>query len=157
MDYRIEQGAFPSLFGFSTSLHGDVADRFPQVEAFWERSRDRQDELLPHMDEPVWYDVNLNFRPDGYDHYIAVRSEEPIEGYDRLDIPAGTYAVFQTDRMKYPTGQLPDLRRRIATEWLPSSGYHLSDRPEITITHWLRAPHMEERFIEVWVPVCGQA
>lgn len=45
------------------------------------------------------------------------------------------------------------LRKRIVEEWLPSSGYLLSEAPEISVTHWFREPDKEKRYIELWIPV----
>lgn len=45
------------------------------------------------------------------------------------------------------------LRKRIASEWLPSSDYILTDRPEIVVTHWYRQSGNEKRYIELWIPV----
>ena len=157
MDYRIVKASFASLYGFCEPFRGDVVGRFTQEEEQWERSRDKQNELLEQTKDANWYEINMNFDKDGFEHYIAVESKAPILGYTRVDIPEGQYAVFETDRMNFPTTQLPDLRRKIASEWLPSSGYSLSDRPEITVTHWYQAPMKDNRYIEIWIPVSEES
>ena len=155
MDYRIENASFSSLFGFGEGFYGEVVERFSQEETLWERSREQQNELLSHVNIEDWYEINMNFRADGFDHFIAIKSDEPIPEYTEIDVPEGQYAVFETERMKYPITQLAAMRRQIATQWLPSSGYSIADRPEITVTHWYRSPRKAKRYIELWIPVKG--
>ena len=46
------------------------------------------------------------------------------------------------------------LRRRIAEEWLPSSGYRLADAPEIVMNFWYRTESKtDQRYIQLWIPV----
>ena len=46
-----------------------------------------------------------------------------------------------------------DLRRRIAEEWLPWSGYRLADAPEIVVTYWFDGDMKDERYRELWIPI----
>lgn len=73
--------------------------------------------------------------------------------FEDIVIPAGTYAIFEIERCKYPTQTYAELRKRIAAEWLPSSDYILTDRPESVVTHWYRKPEKENRYVELWFPV----
>ena len=156
MNYKIEQKSAFSLVGFKKHFIGDAAERFEQEKDFWCNTRNEQDVLLELRDteENIWYDINTNFSDDGYDHYIAITSDKtPPQGYEKVDIPAATYVVCETERVKYPTILHGDLRKQIVTEWLPSSGYQLSNSPEISVTHWYKNPNAEKRYIEIWLPI----
>ena len=49
------------------------------------------------------------------------------------------------------------LRRKAVSEWLPSSGYELSDAPEVAIVHWFYEPENDavnrSRYVELWLPI----
>lgn len=55
------------------------------------------------------------------DYWIAISSEEKVEGMEELIIPAAKWAVFEI------TGSMPEAMqngfKKIMTEWLPTSGY----------------------------------
>ena len=75
-------------------------------------------------------------------------------GLKTLDVPEGTYAVFQTPHTKYPVEDYMKLRENIATDWLPGSGYTLRKAPELAIYHWYTTPdNNKKRYIEIWIPV----
>lgn len=65
-----------------------------------------------------WYHINLA--------EDFVLGEEAVR-FEDIVIPAGTYAIFETERCQYPTQKHVELRKRIASEWLPSSDYILTD------------------------------
>ena len=57
----------------------------------------------------------------------------------------------------FPTNLVDELRRRIVTEWLPSSGYVLRDAPELGVIHWPFEDGNDElnnsHYCEIWLPV----
>ncbi|MEG6612944.1 AraC family transcriptional regulator [Pseudoclostridium thermosuccinogenes] len=156
MNYRIEQKPILCLVGYKARFKGDAGERFEQEKDFWVNTRKEQDIIaaLRDTDENIWYDINVNFSDDGYDHYIAVISDkEPPQGFYKIEIPAATYVVCETEKAKYPTLLHCDLRKKIVSEWLPSSGYQLANSPEIAVTHWYKKPNDSQRFIEIWLPI----
>ena len=75
-------------------------------------------------------------------------------GLKSLDVPEGTYAVFQTAHTKHPVEYYMQLRENIATDWLPGSGYTLRNAPELAIYHWYTTPdNNKKRYIEIWIPI----
>ena len=67
------------------------------------------------------------------------------------------YVICETDKMRYPTTAIKELRQEMVNEWLPSAGYQLADAPEIAVTHWYYA-HGDEtvnqsKYIELWLPI----
>ncbi len=168
MDYRIEEKPEMVLTGYKRFFTGSPAERDAQEEAFYVTTRLNQYALKGLAGDPVTsYGVMTNFREEGYDFYIAAKLrewerehlEEELENaedaarFENIAIPAHTYVVCETERCKYPTMIFPQLRRRIVEEWLPSSGYVLAEAPEISVTHWVRNPDSEKRYIELWLPV----
>ena len=71
------------------------------------------------------------FRKRTGDINIAVSSDADTE--NRLEeyvVPAATWAIFSGAG----TGiSIQELERRIATEWLPTSGYEFADAPDIEL------------------------
>lgn len=155
MNYRIEEKESMTFVGYKKNFQGDLSDRLDQESKFWLSTRKEQEGLEDiRIEEDVWYDINMNITDEGYDHYIAVKSNCEIpQGYEKIEIPKLTYAIFETDRSEYPTRVFMDLRKRVISEWLPSSEYVLAEGPEITVTHWFGNPNRENRYIELWIPV----
>ena len=79
--------------------------------------------------------------------------EEFAKELEHITIPKCTYAVFETERCTYPTLVFLELRRKIASEWLPTSGYQLKKAPEIVVSHWYRGEKSDERYRELWIPI----
>lgn len=173
MEYRIEEKQELRLTGYKRRFTGvpHVTKEFDdqtgdfyihtRVDQFLLRGMSADDSLATS------YSVITNVSDDGYDFYIAEQLRDWYHEHMAEDIalgaeaarfadiviPAGTYAVFETERCEYPTTKNVELRKRIASEWLPSSDYILADRPEIMVFHWYRGEQRAERYIELWVPV----
>lgn len=155
MDYKIEKKPAFELIGYKRRFVGDADERFDQERDFWVQTREEQEilEKIRKTSENIWYDLNYNFTDDGYDHYIGVISEEPVpDGFEKIKVPEQVYAIFRTGKAKYPTILLPDLRKKIVTEWLISSDYILADAVEVAVAYWYPIG-TEEKYIEIWIPV----
>lgn len=173
MEYRLEDKQEMILTGYKRRFRGvpHITEEYEaQVEDFYIHTRVNQ-MLLRYMSaddtQTTDYSVVSHVGDDGYDFYIAEQltewyhthlSEDIVLGaeasrFEDIVVPAGTYAIFETERCKFPTQKHVELRRRIASEWLPSSDFILADRPEIVVTHWYRKPEKENRYIELWIPV----
>ena len=173
MEYRIEEKPELLLTGYKQRLTGvpHITQEYDdQITDLYVHTRVNQFLLRCMSADDSWvtnYSVITNVSDDGYDFYIAEQlldwyhehmAEDIVLGaeasrFEDILIPAGTYAVFETERCEYPTTRNVELRKRIAAEWLPSSDYILADRPELLVFHWYRGEKREERYIELWVPV----
>lgn len=49
-----------------------------------------------------------------------------------------------------------EIRKRIVSEWLVSSEYEVADGPEIAVYHWGIKGVIEERSIEIWIPIVNK-
>ena len=131
------------------------------------------------------YCVVDNVGDDGYDFYIAshlsewgreVMYDHSVTGVDFMEdmefedivIPARTYLVFETDKMKKPISAYVDIRKKIVQEWVPSVGYVFDETPlpdtvgtryvfdegpELVVLHWSRKPNSQDRFVEICLPI----
>ncbi len=168
LDCRIEEKPEMVLTGYKRSFTGTLAERFEQECDFYINTRANQYLLWGlSQDNHTSYGIMKNFREDGYDFYIASRLKEQVRShlgeelgnsedakrFENIRIPAQKYVVCETERVKYPSMIYMELRKRIVQEWLPSSGYILTDAPEISVTHWYMEPDKKKRYIELWLPV----
>jgi len=173
MNYKIEQKPEMLLLGYKRRYegtpHGEA--RIKQEEEMYVTTRAHQ-WILQGMSSSkgINYVVLKNPDRDGYDFCIAYAIDlwtrdnlynEQITGIDFMDrfgfeeirIPACTYAVFETQRQRYPIEEYGELLQKIYTEWLPSSDYRLADAPEIAVYHWGTIRQDPNRTIEIWIPI----
>ena len=157
MKYRIEEKPQMTLIGYKRHFEGVPGERYEQEGNLFMSTRDEQ-RRLSEMSQDLYTTYTVVDRVDdtGYDFAIAaqVGSGAVAEGFERLEIPAQTYAIFETERTKYPAEQHLPMRKQIVSCWLPFSGYMLSDGPEINVYHWYREEaDKDQRYIELWLPV----
>ena len=170
MQYRLEEKPAMLLTGYKRRFSGDPMDKGEQDHNFACETRLEQYVLegMSRIHDTV-YTVMTNFNDNGYDYYFAYPlpkwALEDFEDdlgdfakrYAHLQIPAGLYVVCETERCMFPTTLVDALRRRIVTEWLPTSGYVLRSAPEIGVIHW---PFEDgnnavnnSHYVEIWLPV----
>lgn len=170
MEYRIEQKQALVLTGFKRHFSGTPAERGDQECDFYMSTRTNQ-YLLKGLarDSDTIYNVMTNFGDEGYDFYIAARLNREKTGnlagsigedaarFETIPIPEQLYLICETERCEYPTMVFEELRRRMVSEWLPSSDYELTRAPEICIYHWFYDeddPAVKEtRYAELWLPI----
>ena len=173
MDYKIVERPAGRILGYHERFEGAPYGKMRalQEEKLFTSTRAKQWLLRGMGDETLDDMVAVtNVTDDGYDFWYCTSLDnwtlehfydENITGIDFmdrfgfevLDVPAGTYAVFKTDRERYPVDAYESLRERIAGEWLPGSGYVLRNAPEFAVYHWYRKEQRDNRYIEIWLPV----
>ena len=156
MNYRIETKPAMTFIGHKQRCSG--APTNPEVkkrETFvhWTTSRSYQRTMKSLLREPnVWYDVYTDFTDEGFDHYIAVISDQNMAfGLEQISVQESLYAVFETEHQESPDEQWLPLMKRIVSEWLPSSGYILAEKPQINRV--VMAEKTTERYMEIWIPI----
>ena len=170
MQYRIEEKPEMLLTGYKRRFTGTPNDKQDQDHNFACESR-LQQYILEGMcrEHEMVYQVLTNFDTDGYDFYYAYQfpkwaleafediPKEVASWFEHLTIPAGQYLVCQTEKCMFPTALVDGLRKRIVTDWLPSSGYELRNAPEIGVIHWPFEDGNEEvnnsHYCELWLPI----
>ena len=169
MSYRIEEKDEIILTGYKRRFFGIPGERMEQEKEMYVKTRPLQYILQGLSGDVVKnFDIITNIDDEGYDFYIAsqlneycrnnlnkdgVLGEEFAKYFENITIPPCTYAVFETEKCAYPTTVFLDLRRKIASEWLPNSGYQLKDAPELVVTHWFEGEKRNQRYRELWIPV----
>jgi len=140
------------LTGYKTKMTGDVLNRFDQEADFFENTREKQDILfnisknLPH--ERKIYTFSNNIYEDGFDFYIAYDCGGLCpEGFDLIEIPAGEYYSFETERCRRPVGKLKAVWSTVEKE---IKGIGL---PVVEIYHWYLpdSKQRDERYIETLI------
>ena len=169
MNYRIEEKDEMILTGYKRHFIGVPGEREDQEKEMYIKTRALQ-YILQALSGSLEtnFDIITNVGDDGYDFYIAyqlseyyrnnlnkdgVLGEEFARYFENVRIPKCTYAVFETERCAFPTEIFLDLRKKIAGEWLPNSGYQLADAPELVVTHWFRGDKKNQRYRELWIPI----
>ena len=169
MNYRIEEKDEMILTGYKRRFSGIPGERMEQEKEMYVKTRPLQYILQGLSGDVVKnFDIITNIDDEGYDFYIAsqlneycrnnlnkdgVLGEEFAKYYENVTIPKCTYAIFETERCAYPTMTFLDLRRKIASEWLPASGYQLKNAPELVVTHWFEGEKRNQRYRELWIPI----
>ena len=170
MNYRIEEKPQIVFTGFKRRFTGTPAHRTEQERDFYLQTRLNQYALKGlTRDLDTTYNIMTNFSDDGYDYYIAgilnpfgadeLEKElgEDAKRFEKIVVPEMTYLVCETERTQYPVELTEELRRKMVSEWLPSSEYKLAEAPEITVSHWFfkrgDAATNQSRYIEIWIPI----
>ena len=169
MNYRIEEKDEIILTGYKRRFSGIPGERMEQEKEMYVKTRPLQYILQGLSGDVVKnFDIITNIDDEGYDFYIAsqlneycrnnlnkdgVLGEEFAKYFENITIPPCTYAVFETEKCAFPTTVFLDLRRKIASEWLPNSGYQLKDAPELVVTHWFEGEKRNQRYRELWIPI----
>lgn len=148
--------AFPTTKFIGKNLSFTYADY--RAFELWSSFMPRRKEILNAIGLELY---NIQINPDDFDfnsntHFVkwaavAVTDFDFVpDGMETLEIQEGLYAAFnykgnQIDAAKY--------FRKIYTEWLPSSGYELENRPQFEILgekYKNNNPDSEE---EIWIPI----
>lgn len=173
MNYRIEQKPAMLLTGYKRRFFGSPNEKQDQDHNFACECRLEQAILegLCREHETI-YQIMTNFDAEGYDFYFAyqfpswaLEDLKDLPGdiaarFEHVSVPAGMYLVCETERCKFPTAKMDELRTRAVSQWLPSSGYILRDAPEIGVIHWYWEEGKDKlnhsRFCELWLPIQGK-
>ncbi|RJE88445.1 AraC family transcriptional regulator [Paenibacillus sp. 1011MAR3C5] len=153
MDYRVEElGAF-SVVGKQTTVNTEGA--YNDIVGVWAAAREEGlfDELWHIRDSEHPMGGILGVCADGawgkndeflYSLSIATQHEPPA-GMVKREFAASTWVVFEVEG---PPDHLPDLWRRLYTEWVPVAAFELGNLPAIEVY----LP-VEANKNELWVPV----
>lgn len=170
MNYKVEKKPEMTFVGYKKKFSGTPDERMEQEADFYVSTRVNQYLLkgLSH-DCDTGYNIMRGFDDEGYDFYNAsVLDEwmanhldeelgEDAKRFEKIVVPAGTYVICETKKTRYPTELFEELRRKVVSEWIPSSGYELANAPEISVYHWFYkhgdAKVNDSRYIELWIPI----
>ena len=174
MNYKIQEIPEKIFVGYKKRFTGVPygEERVKQEKEFITTTRAKQWLLIgASCAYSTDYMVITNIDDDGYDFYVAYELDEWTRkelfnsnvtgvdfmdkmGFETLIIPKQTYAIFETEKKKRPISDYTDIRKRIVTEWLPTSNYVFANAPEVVAMHWRPNGEWEkERYIKICLPI----
>ncbi|MDM8149722.1 AraC family transcriptional regulator [Priestia megaterium] len=160
MNYRIEEKEAFHIVGIKERVPIIFHGVNPKIAAMWESLNDETVRKLKELSNVTplgLLSVSLNFsegrmeEKGQLDHYIGVATTKDCPDHlVQLDVPAGTWAVFEA------VGPFPETLQnvwgRIYSEWFPSSNYEQVEGPEILWNEYknVTSPTFKS---EIWIPV----
>ncbi|WP_233277723.1 GyrI-like domain-containing protein [Paenibacillus durus] len=157
MNYKIEEKQAFEMFGVSTLVNADDENPFIEIPAFWTRcisdgTVNRIRTVAGLGDTSQIHGVLYNKKQENLSYmigYFLPQSGLP-DGFEKLQIPPQTYAIFSTGLYADGQSNIQDFWKRIWGEWFPSSNYESANGPELEMTYD-RGNNMYE--MEIWIPV----
>lgn len=152
LNYRMEQKDAFRIVGMSAPLEKEIEKNFQTVPELWNKaaSKGMLQKLIPLMNgQPSGVlGVCACGEKEDWRYWIAVASDLPAGDFASYTVPAFTWAIFPgTGPMP---GAIQELEKRVATEWLPTSGYEFADGPDMEV---YLTPDPKNAIFEVWIPV----
>lgn len=156
MNYRIEEKPAFEMMGLSADI--DSAAPYTEIPAFWKKCIreglvDRMHKDCGIGEKTLLHGSLFNFRDGVFSYMICYDMPKSgmLDGYERLSLPAQTWAVFPTGEYGADECQKThEIWKRIGSEWFPTSNYEHVDGPEFEMFYNLG----DNRFMaEVWIPV----
>ncbi|MBM7553316.1 AraC family transcriptional regulator [Thalassobacillus pellis] len=160
MDYRIEQKDAFNVVGVMKRVAIIFEGENPEITEMWKTlTKEKMSQLkkLSNIEPDGMIQASTNFsegRMEGkgqLDHYIGVATtKECPENYSKLEVPALTWAVFESTG-PFP-GTLQETWGRIYSEWFPSSSYQITEGPELLS---IKSEDLTTSSVksEIWIPV----
>jgi len=153
MNYRIEEKEAFEVFGVvGTILTDSQETSFREVQKFRmkcdeDQSVDRMNALLGRSADTVLHAALYNYTENSFKYMICeyvTDSMDIPEEFEKLSIPALTWAVFPDDDC-----DLPNVWRRIYSEWFPTTGFEQVEGPQFEM-YYVKGDNLTG---EVWIPV----
>lgn len=160
MNYRIEEKSGFKIVGISKRVPIVFQGENPEINEMWKMlNMEKINKLLDlsNVEPKGIIQASINFsegrmeEKGELDHYIGVATtNECPEEFSNLDVPACTWAVFESVG-PFPS-TLQETWGRIYAEWFPSSSYQQTEGPEILSIKDkdLTSPSIRS---EIWIPV----
>ncbi len=160
MNYRIVEKEAFNIVGFMKRVRIQFNGVNPEISKLTERLTPeivKQLKVMTNVEPAGIISASVNFSHNRMDeqgeldHYVGVATSKSVDdGFDVLNVDAGTWVVFESVGSFPET--LQDIWGRIYSEWFPSSGYESVIGPEIL---WNECPNTENPNYrsEIWIPV----
>lgn len=160
MNYRIEEKEAFNIVGIMKRVPIIFEGENPEITAMWKSltmEKITQLKSLSNVEPSGIIQASTNFsegrmeEKGELDQYIGVATTKTCpEDYTKLEVPASTWAIFESSG-PFPS-TLQETWGRIYSEWFPSSSYQVAQGPEILSikTKDLTSPMVE---CEIWLPV----
>lgn len=157
MNYKIEGKPAFEMFGVSTLVNADGENPFIEIPKFWEKcisdgTVNRIRAAAGLGEHGQIHAVLYNNQGERFSYmigYFLPQSGLP-QGFEKLQIPPQTYAIFSTGINPDGQNDIYNLWRRIWGEWFLTCDYNFANGSEFEMTYD-RGNGMYE--MEVWIPV----
>ena len=171
VEYRIESKPAFEIYGIETVCSAIGDDNYPSTARHWQGCvKNGEHDKLAASAEAFPDFMNADAKPykyctvNGASYPHSTRSTEyqymlfcfkgeskPSPDYATANIPAATYAVFPMKPCKWEDiyDNLSKLKKRIFTEWLPTSEYELAETTDFEFF----ASSGELACLELWYPI----
>jgi AraC family transcriptional regulator len=157
MNYRIEEKQAFEVFGISTEIN-DIGDKpYIEIPEYWKKcildgTIDRIHNDARISKETTVHSTLYNRREGVFSYMICyhVPVRDIPDDYERLSVPALTWAIFTTGVCPDGECDIQSIWKLIWTEWFPTSSYEQAIGPEFEMTYF-RGNNTYEQ--EVWIPV----
>lgn len=152
MNYRIERKEAFRVVGVSKPLDKEIEKNFAVVPFMWQEvaADGTIQKLVDLIDTEVKGVLGVCVCEDEepWKYFIAVASTKDAGEFETYRIPAFTWAVFPGEGVCPQAIQ--ELEQRIATEWMPNSGYEYANGLDVELYF---SPDSQNAKFEVWIPV----
>lgn len=160
MNYRIEQKEAFHIVGIMKRVPIIFEGENPEIAEMWKSltmEKIEQLKALSTVEPRGMIQASTNFsegrmeEKGELDQYIGAATTKACpEGFSKLEVPASTWAVFESSG-PFPR-TLQETWGRIYAEWFPSSHYQVMEGPEILSiqTKDVTSPSVKS---EIWIPV----
>lgn len=160
LPFRIEKRDSFRVVGYCIQTTNKGKEGTKAVPAQWKdfQEKGQQAALMPLMNQEPYGLFGISvYNTDPVDsrkfnHYIAVASDQEVEGLDAYTVPAATWAVFPCT-----VETIGKTEAMAITKWLPKSGYKALNAGYLTGRMKSGAPdieyYREGDSVEVWVAV----
>jgi AraC family transcriptional regulator len=157
MDYRLEDKPPFTIACKGIRVNMNDCDSMRKIPAFWHDTPPSELPYAVQKHDGVIGKAILGVCKDfdrttgEYTYCIAVEADPAADfgGFERVDVPAATYAVFES------VGKLPEAIQAvwswIADEFLPSGEFEHAPTPDIEF--YPPGEHSDSYRCEVWIPV----
>ncbi|MGB2567934.1 AraC family transcriptional regulator [Micromonospora citrea] len=136
----VHEGMNPAIVAFVRSIGQETVAR---IEAL----SDQEPAGIVHASDKLGDDREEGAELDYW--YAVVTDADVPEGLDRVTVPAGTWAVFETSG-EFPAA-VQHLWRDVFTQWFPANPYRSRPGPEISRTRISADGTRADA--ELWIPV----
>lgn len=152
MDFRIEKVEATEVYGISKRFDDQEFKTKEELRhIMWSEDCDFVPGKICDGYDGIWYGIW------GNNKYFIARNKEDVKNgnLEKHIIPAGTYAVFKTERGGFAWEELPKLKELIIDSWLPDSEYKQKGDFVMEVYHlWTnREERKNNRYYEIWINI----
>jgi AraC family transcriptional regulator len=154
MNYRIVERESFKVTGFGKKITTANGENNKEIPKFWDEVNGKgiDREIVEAADTNDILGICMEFDQAGetFTYFIGAETVKDQKKFEVKEIPAATYAVFES------IGPMPHaiqgVWQRIYSEWFPSTGYEHGGGPEFELYPPGEVNSVDYR-CEVWVPI----